>query len=87
MSDARWGEGKDVSEISVLESVADAIGWSAAAVRDAQDDAAIAAAMEEHRKLIEEDQVFGVPFAVVGDQKFWGHDRFDLLVEAAGTGR
>ena len=36
-----------------------------------------------HRKLIEEDGVFGVPFAVMGAQKYWGHDRFELLVEDA----
>jgi len=85
VSDARWGEGEDVSEPGVLEACASAAGWSGEALRAAQEDASVSEAIRRQRALIEEDGVFGVPFAVMGRNKYWGHDRFALLVEEAGA--
>lgn len=81
VSDARWGEGKNISEISVLRECATKVGWSADAAEKAQSDLSVGKMMKTHRDMIEADKVFGVPFAVMGDSKYWGHDRFDLLVE------
>ncbi len=81
VADARWGEGKNVSDMSVLEACAEQCGWSADALRGAQEDADIAEILQKQREQIVEDGVFGVPFAVMGVSKYWGHDRFDLLVE------
>ena len=86
VSDARWGRGRDVSDLSVLEDCAEAAGWDAKAISAAQNDSAVRAEMARHRGLIAQDGVFGVPFAVMGAQKYWGHDRFDLLV-ADASGR
>lgn len=86
-ADARWGEGLNVSSIDVLRDAARAIGWTAAAVETAQTDPSIDEEMSVHRRMIAEDGVFGVPFAVIGKERFWGHDRFDLFVEAASRGR
>lgn len=83
VSDARWGGGENISEIGVLKACAEKAGWSAEAVEAAQTDPAVGKAMREHRALIEEDGVFGVPFAVMNGAKYWGHDRFDLLAEDA----
>ncbi len=83
VSDARWGEGRDISDLSVLEKCAADIGWDSLAVTAAQNDPAVNAELARHRRLITEDGVFGVPFAVMGQKKYWGHDRFDLLVEEA----
>jgi 2-hydroxychromene-2-carboxylate isomerase len=83
VSDARWGEGENISKMSVIEACAEKSGWSASAVRNAQDDPDITALVKKHREMIEQDGVFGVPFAVMGAAKYWGHDRFDLLVEEA----
>ena len=83
VSDARWGEGENISDMDVLKACAEKIGWSADAVEKAQSDLSVGKAMKKHRDLIEADQVFGVPFAVMGESKFWGHDRFELLVEEA----
>jgi 2-hydroxychromene-2-carboxylate isomerase len=80
-ADARWGAGADVSDFSVLEKCAADCGWRADAVRNAQTDRAVTDEIKAHRALIEEDQAFGVPFAVFGDNKYWGHERFDILVE------
>ncbi|MBI1391148.1 MAG: hypothetical protein GC152_00270 [Alphaproteobacteria bacterium] len=81
VSDARWGDGKNVSDLDVLKDAATAIGWRADAVDAAQSDDDVADRLGQMREMIEKDGVFGVPFAVIGDQKFWGHDRFDLIAE------
>lgn len=86
-ADARWGEGRNLSLLDVLKDAARAVGWSAEAVAAAQSDPSIAEEMSEHRRLIAVDGVFGVPFAVIGQERYWGHDRFDLFVEAAGKAR
>ncbi len=85
VADARWGEGKNISEMDVLKQCAVDVGWTAEAVEAAQSALSVGKAMKEQRALIEEDQVFGVPFAVAGGAKYWGHDRFDLLLEAVGA--
>lgn len=85
VADARWGEGKNISDFDVLKACADSVGWNADAVEGAQDALSVAKMMKKHRELIEEDQVFGVPFAVAGGAKYWGHDRFDLLIETVSA--
>ncbi len=85
VSDARWGEGKDISDMDVVRTCAEQIGWSADEVDTAQTALSVGKALVTHRKLIEEDGVFGVPFAVMGASKYWGHDRFELLVEEANA--
>ncbi|MEM8985731.1 MAG: DsbA family protein [Pseudomonadota bacterium] len=80
-SDARWGEGKNLSDLSVLKDVAHAAGLAPNLVEAAQADAQIEEDLREGRKLIEQDRVFGVPFFVSGDQKYWGQDRFNRLLE------
>ena len=84
LSDARWGEGANIAEPDVIAGTARAIGWSPEAATGALTDLAVTEALQRHRAMIEEDQVFGVPFAVMDGEKFWGHDRFELLVEKAG---
>jgi 2-hydroxychromene-2-carboxylate isomerase len=86
VSDARWGKGRDVSDFSVLEKCAEEIDWDPARIDAAQTCGDVAAAMRGHRDLIEEDGVFGVPFAVMGARKYWGHDRFHILAEDAAAG-
>lgn len=85
VSDARWGEGKNISDMNVLKACAENVGWNAGAVEAAQRALSVAKAMTAHRERIAEDGVFGVPFAVMDGAKYWGHDRFDLLTEDAKT--
>ncbi|GGY46667.1 DsbA family protein [Parvularcula lutaonensis] len=81
VSDARWGRSEDIADPECLKSCAERAGL------DAHTDLGRApeGATDADRALIERDQVFGVPFAVLDDgkrtQKFWGHDRFELLAE------
>lgn len=83
VSDARWGEGKNVSDMEVLKTCAESVGWSGEAVEKAQTDLSVGKALKKQRERIEADQIFGVPFAVMGERKYWGHDRFDLLIADA----
>lgn len=84
VSDARWGKGRDISDLSLLQKCAGEAGWEPSRVEAAQEDGEVAAAMTRHRAQIVEDGVFGVPFAVMGARKYWGHDRFHILAEDAG---
>ena len=79
-SDARWGEGRDLTDETVIEEVARRVGVTGdlrARRREAE---------AADRAQLEADGVFGVPFAVLARggqrQRFWGQDRFDLLPEA-----
>ncbi|MHA7873133.1 MAG: DsbA family protein [Hyphococcus sp.] len=83
VSDARWGEGKNIADLTVLKGCAEKSGWDADGVEAAQAALPVGKAMKKHRTMIEEDGVFGVPFAVMGASKYWGHDRFNLLVDEA----
>ena len=81
VSDARWGRGENISQTDVLEAAAEAAGLDGKLTRQALDDPALDEKLAAYQDLVEEDQVFGVPFAVLGPQKYWGHDRFELLLE------
>jgi 2-hydroxychromene-2-carboxylate isomerase len=81
-SDARWGRGLDASDQGVIEACAREAG-----VPDGVDlRQKPGAAARDDQALGEADGVFGVPFAVLErdgkKQRFWGHERFDLLAEA-----
>lgn len=82
VSDARWGEGRDISDPGVLSQCAQTAGLPASMDLNADP----SASADEDRASIDEDGVFGVPFAVLTRngqrERFWGQDRFDLLVEA-----
>lgn len=77
IGEARWGAGRDVSDPDVLRTCADAIGWDD---YDPEEEG-LARTYVAHRKLIEQDQAFGVPFLVWGTRKYWGQDRIDLFLE------
>ncbi|MEO0549178.1 MAG: DsbA family protein [Pseudomonadota bacterium] len=84
VSDARWGEGKNISDLNVLAECAEATGLPHEIVTEAQTDPAIDTITAEWTALIHQDKPFGVPFAVSGNAKYWGHDRFALLLEDLG---
>jgi len=79
VSDARWGEGRDISERAVLQACAAETGLEGlierAENREIGDDVARA------RELTQQHGVFGVPFLIAGSEPWWGQDRFDLYLE------
>jgi 2-hydroxychromene-2-carboxylate isomerase len=76
---ARWAEGRDVADPALVRRLLDGAGLDA--------DAALArASSPELEKRLEEESraavargVFGVPTIFVGDEMFWGNDRFELV--------
>lgn len=84
VSNARWGEGKNIGETDVLMACAAHAGTTITPV-PAED---LAVHMEADSAQIEKDGAFGVPFAVLErdgkKEKFFGQDRFDLLVASLG---
>lgn len=84
IADARWSDGLDIGDLSVLQECAEQAGWSSEALL-ASVEAGVTPEFEKHRDLIAQDGVFGVPFGVIekdgATHKYWGHERLELLVE------
>ncbi|MCZ6765229.1 MAG: DsbA family protein [Alphaproteobacteria bacterium] len=90
VSDARWADGKDISDLVLLRELAASVGLDGTLVDAAQDSVAVRDAMAEYRALGEQDGAFGVPFFVVRKdgkkaQAYWGQDRVDMLLEDHGA--
>ncbi|NEY90718.1 2-hydroxychromene-2-carboxylate isomerase [Tabrizicola oligotrophica] len=74
---AMWAEGRDISDDETLRPLLVAHGFDANVA-----DRGMLMAAETYAANLEEAVsrgVFGVPFFVVGDRKFWGQDRLDDL--------
>jgi 2-hydroxychromene-2-carboxylate isomerase len=84
ISDVRWGNGKDISDLETIREVASGCGLDPSLVDEAQDHPQVRAAFDGYRDRVEEDGAFGVPFIVSGRQAYWGQDRIDLLLEDLG---
>lgn len=82
ISDKRWGEGGNVSDPSIIAEAAKAAGWAGYGPDAVASDPTITAQLAADRQCIAEDGVFGVPFLVDGQNKYWGQDRFDIWLEA-----
>lgn len=77
VSRALWAEGRDISDDEVIRAVLAAAGFDPGVA-----DRALLMAAETYAANLEEAVargVFGVPFFVVGDERFWGQDRLDDL--------
>ena len=74
---ALWAEGRDISDDEVIRATLQTAGFDPAVA-----DRGLLMAAETYAANLEDAVargVFGVPFFVVGDQKFWGQDRLDDL--------
>ncbi|WP_439635321.1 DsbA family protein [Oceanicaulis sp.] len=81
VSDARWGAGKNISEMDVLAEAAKSVDWNGFDADAINADASLAQVIKDQRAQIQADGVFGVPFLIEGPNKYWGQDRFDLWLE------
>jgi len=76
---ARWAEARDVSDPQVVRALLAGAGLDAdAALERAQSDDLQRRVEAESRQAIERG-VFGAPTLFVGDEMFWGNDRFELV--------
>lgn len=79
---ARWLEGLDIGDEATLMELAEASALDRDKFLAAiDDDSPYAEARADHAAAAEADGVFGFPFFVYKDQKFWGNDRIEWLVK------
>ena len=76
---ARWAEPRDLSESSVVHQFLASAGLDADSALARAEGSEIEARLEADTKEAIERGVFGVPTIFVGDEMFWGNDRFELV--------
>ena len=76
-----WAGGQDIGQDDVLLDVGESIGLD-------RNELAEAIGCENRRKQLEitkqeadESGIIGVPSFIVGDEKFWGNDRIDFVLD------
>ena len=75
---ARWAEARDIAQPEVVKSLLTAAGLDAeAALARAQSEELDGRLRADTQAAIERG-VFGVPTLFVGEEMFWGNDRFEL---------
>jgi 2-hydroxychromene-2-carboxylate isomerase len=79
---AIWGKPEDLSQRSVLIDVLERADFDAQRLLDRASTGSMIAQLEAETKAAAERGVFGAPTMFVGDQMYFGNDRFDFVVEA-----
>jgi len=81
---ACWAEEKDIAEDGVIRAALAAHGFDPGLA-----DRGLFVGAETYGRNLEDAVaagVFGVPFYIVGDERFWGQDRLDFLARHLGVG-
>jgi 2-hydroxychromene-2-carboxylate isomerase len=84
---ARWGEARDLSQEDVLADLIRDAGMDPDETLARADSPELRERLEAQTKTAIERGVFGVPTIFVGDEMFWGNDRFEIVrhyVQQAG---
>jgi 2-hydroxychromene-2-carboxylate isomerase len=79
---ARWGRGEDVCHPDVIREVAVRAGVDPELAVRAPDDPEIRAEGVAGLVSAYDDDVFGVPYIRLGQQRFWGYDRLHAFLDA-----
>lgn len=79
---AIWGKPDDLSQRSVLIDILERAGFDARRLLERASADAMVARLEAETNAAAERGVFGAPTMFVGDQMYFGNDRFDFVVEA-----
>jgi 2-hydroxychromene-2-carboxylate isomerase len=80
-----WGEGRDMSDETLLGDIATRMGWSRTEFLDYTDGAEAVERYERSTVIAASRGVFGVPTMIMEDQMWWGNDRIDFLREHLAT--
>jgi len=75
--DAVFWHSRDVADPAVIEDLARQLGVAAAALSDSK----VKQRLHDNTNWAIERGVFGVPTFIVGNETFWGHDSFDMVVD------
>jgi 2-hydroxychromene-2-carboxylate isomerase len=81
---ARWLRGENISERAVIAAAAREAGLSPETIVAAVDDPEIRAEGVRALNRAYQDDVFGVPYLMLGWRRYWGYDRLDMFLEDAG---
>jgi 2-hydroxychromene-2-carboxylate isomerase len=76
---ARWAEPRDPSDPDVIHSLLKAAGLDADAALARAESEELVSRLDMDTKEAIERGVFGVPTIFIGDEMFWGNDRFELV--------
>lgn len=79
ISDACWGEGKDLADLDVLRDVVASVGLDPEGLDQRISSPAIKSGLRELTDEALRLGVFGVPTFVWNGELFWGHDRLETL--------
>jgi len=74
-----WAEGADISDLNVLQTMADEVGLGPRSVAEIADDPIYKERLEANTREAAESGIFGVPSFVVGGKLFFGTDRLNFL--------
>lgn len=80
----RWQAGRDICNPDTVEEVGRALGVAPGAMRNAHLDPPVRVEGLQALRACIEGGVFGVPFFLVGREKFWGIDRLQDFVGRIG---
>ena len=76
---AYFVDGRAIDQADTVLEVAKEVGLDGAAVESALQSDDIKAALRQEVDTALERGVFGSPFMLIGDEPFWGFDRFDQI--------
>jgi 2-hydroxychromene-2-carboxylate isomerase len=76
---ARWAEAREVASPDVVRSLLERAGLDADEALARASSAEIEERLESESRAAVAKGVFGVPTIFVGDEMFWGNDRFELV--------
>lgn len=79
LADACWGEGRELTELAVLEEIVARAGLDGRALATRIGTPEIKGALRRATAEAADRGVFGVPTFALGDELFWGHDRLAAL--------
>jgi 2-hydroxychromene-2-carboxylate isomerase len=74
-----WADGADISDLQVLQDIADEIGLGPRPLAEIVDDPVYKAALDANTREAADTGVFGVPSFTAGGKLFFGTDRMFLL--------
>ena len=78
---AEWAEGQDIGQTDVLENIAESCGMEKTVVGEALANSQYEEELQANWAQAQALGVIGVPSFVIGEEIFWGNDRFDFVLE------
>ena len=82
---AEWAEGQDIGQTDVLENIAESCGMEKKSVGEALANTQYEEELQANWAQAQALGVIGVPSFVIGEEIFWGNDRFDFVLEHLRT--